>query len=66
MHDAIRSFASTTLLVAAGLLIPLAGDAQEVPKELRPLNPNYEILYLDRAHPGRIIGVMVEHRRYRR
>jgi len=36
MYKAIRAIASTTLLVAAGLLIPLASPAQEVPKELRP------------------------------
>lgn len=34
--------------------------------ELRPLNASYETLQFNRANPGKIIGVVVEHRSYRR
>lgn len=34
--------------------------------ELAPLNDDYPTIIMDDAHPGRVIGVMVEHRRYRR
>ncbi len=33
--------------------------------ELVPLNPDWPTLVVDSDHPGRIIGTMVEHRRYR-
>ena len=34
--------------------------------ELTPLNPDWPTLMIDRDNPGRIVGTMVEHRRYRR
>lgn len=34
--------------------------------ELKPLNPDWPTLVIDRDHPGHIVGTMVEHRRYRR
>jgi SOS-response transcriptional repressor LexA len=34
--------------------------------ELKPLNPDWPTLAIDRNHPGHIVGTMVEHRRYRR
>jgi SOS-response transcriptional repressor LexA len=34
--------------------------------ELAPLNDDYPTYVIDSAHPGRILGVMVEHRKYRR
>lgn len=34
--------------------------------ELVPLNDDWPTLHIDSAHPGRIIGTVVEHRRYRR
>ncbi|MDX1422295.1 MAG: XRE family transcriptional regulator [Kiloniellales bacterium] len=34
--------------------------------ELKPANPDWPSLTMDRKNPGRIIGTMVEHRRYRR
>jgi len=34
--------------------------------ELAPLNEDYPTYTLDAEHPGRILGVMVEHRAYRR
>lgn len=35
--------------------------------ELKPLNTDeFKVLKLDKATPGKIVGVMVEHRRYRR
>lgn len=34
--------------------------------ELVPLNPDWPTLVIDRDNPGRIVGTMVEHRRYRR
>jgi SOS-response transcriptional repressor LexA len=34
--------------------------------ELAPLNPDYPTISVNSAHPGRIIGTMVEHRTYRR
>lgn len=34
--------------------------------ELVPLNDDYPTLTIGSEHPGRIVGVMVEHRRYRR
>ncbi|RMH46424.1 MAG: SOS response transcriptional repressor [Gammaproteobacteria bacterium] len=34
--------------------------------ELVPLNDDYPTLTIDAEHPGRIIGVEVEHRKYRR
>lgn len=34
--------------------------------ELVPLNPDWPTLIIDRDNPGRIVGTMVEHRRYRR
>jgi len=37
MHKAIRAFASASLFLAAGFLISLPANAQEVPKELQPL-----------------------------
>lgn len=33
--------------------------------ELRSSNPNLPTLLIDRKNPGRIVGTMVEHRRYR-
>jgi len=33
--------------------------------ELVPLNPDWPSLLIDAGHPGRIVGTMVEHRRYR-
>lgn len=41
---------------------------QKSPKEveLLALNPNYETLVLNARNPGRIVGVVVEHHRYRR
>ena len=33
--------------------------------ELRSSNPNMPTLLIDRKNPGRIVGTMVEHRRYR-
>lgn len=38
---------------------------QIVAINLRPLNSRYPVLRLDRKNPGRIVGVMIEHRRYR-
>lgn len=32
--------------------------------ELVPLNPDHPTLTIDRKHPGHIVGVVVEHRRY--
>jgi SOS-response transcriptional repressor LexA len=34
--------------------------------ELAPLNDDYPTYMIDAEHPGRILGVMVEHRKYRR
>lgn len=34
--------------------------------ELAPLNPDYPSLFISARSPGRIVGVMIEHRRYRR
>lgn len=34
--------------------------------ELAPLNTDYPTLIIDEKRPGRIIGTMIEHRRYRR
>ena len=34
--------------------------------ELSPLNDAWPRLVIDRDHPGRVVGVMVEHRSYRR
>lgn len=34
--------------------------------DLLPLNPDWPSLTIDRDNPGRIVGTMVEHRRYRR
>ncbi len=34
--------------------------------DLVPLNPDWPTLTLDEDNPGRIVGTMVEHRRYRR
>ena len=34
--------------------------------DLVPLNPDWPTLTLDESNPGRIVGTMVEHRRYRR
>ncbi len=34
--------------------------------ELAPLNSDYPTLIIDERRPGRIIGTMIEHRRYRR
>jgi len=34
--------------------------------ELAPLNDDYPTYVIDSKHPGRILGVMVEHRKYRR
>lgn len=34
--------------------------------ELKPINPDLPTLLIDRNNPGRIVGTMVEHRRYRR
>ena len=33
--------------------------------ELRPLNDDFPSLFIDTKNPGRIVGTMVEHRRYR-
>ena len=43
-----------------------AGPAGTPRFELVPLNPDYPTINVDEANPGRIIGVMVEHRRGRR
>lgn len=40
-------------------------DGQPV-VELAPLNDDYPTLVIDAKRPGRIIGTMIEHRRYRR
>lgn len=34
--------------------------------ELVPTNPDWPTMMMDAAHPGHVIGTMVEHRRYRR
>lgn len=34
--------------------------------ELTPINPDYPPLHIDAANPGKIIGTMIEHRRFRR
>jgi SOS-response transcriptional repressor LexA len=34
--------------------------------ELKPVNPDWPTLMIDQDNPGRIVGTMVEHRRYRR
>jgi len=34
--------------------------------ELLPINPDWPTLMLDADHPGRIVGTLIEHRRYRR
>jgi SOS-response transcriptional repressor LexA len=34
--------------------------------ELTPLNDDYPTYVIDSEHPGRLLGVMVEHRKYRR
>lgn len=34
--------------------------------ELVPVNPDWPTLMLDADHPGRVIGTLIEHRRYRR
>jgi SOS-response transcriptional repressor LexA len=34
--------------------------------ELKPMNPDWPTLIIDRNNPGHIVGTMVEHRRYRR
>ena len=34
--------------------------------ELVPLNPDWPVLVIDASNPGKIIGTMVEHRRYRK
>jgi len=34
--------------------------------ELTPLNPDYPTLTINSKNPGRIVGTMIEHRRYRR
>jgi SOS-response transcriptional repressor LexA len=34
--------------------------------ELKPVNPDWPTLMIDRDNPGHIVGTMVEHRRYRR
>lgn len=34
--------------------------------ELAPLNTDYPTLFIDEKRPGRIVGTMIEHRRYRR
>src|SRR5690606_16766978 len=34
--------------------------------ELTPLNPDYPTLVVSSKNPGRIVGTMIEHRRYRR
>lgn len=42
-----------------------ADDGDDV-VELMPLNPDWPALMIDADNPGRILGTMVEHRRYRR
>ncbi|MFN4281180.1 MAG: LexA family protein [Alphaproteobacteria bacterium] len=34
--------------------------------ELVPVNPDWPTLMLDADHPGRVVGTLIEHRRYRR
>jgi SOS-response transcriptional repressor LexA len=46
---------------------PRGSDAAGQPViDLVPLNEDWPVLHIDAANPGRIIGTMVEHRRYRR
>lgn len=46
---------------------PRGADANGQPViELVPLNDDYPTLIIDAAHPGRIVGTMVEHRRLRK
>ena len=48
-------------------LRPRGTDAAGQPViDLVPLNEDWPVLHIDAANPGRIIGTMVEHRRYRR
>lgn len=34
--------------------------------ELLPVNPDWPTLMIDADHPGRVVGTLIEHRRYRR
>ena len=46
---------------------PRGNDAQGQPViELVPLNEDWRILRMDTSRPARIIGTVIEHRRYRR
>jgi SOS-response transcriptional repressor LexA len=46
---------------------PRGSDAAGQPViDLVPLNEDWPVLHIDAANPGRIVGTMVEHRRYRR
>jgi SOS-response transcriptional repressor LexA len=46
---------------------PHGSDAAGRPViDLVPLNEDWPVLHIDAANPGRIVGTMVEHRRYRR
>lgn len=46
---------------------PRGADAGGHPViDLVPLNEDWPVLRIDAANPGRIVGTMVEHRRYRR
>lgn len=46
---------------------PRGNDAQGQPRiDLVPLNEDWPVLRIDAETPGRIVGTVVEHRRYRR
>jgi SOS-response transcriptional repressor LexA len=46
---------------------PRGADAEGRPViDLVPLNEDWPVLRIDAARPGRILGTLVEHRRYRR
>lgn len=46
---------------------PRGEDADGYPVvELAPLNPDYPTLTMNVSNPGRVVGVMIEHRRLRR
>lgn len=42
------------------------GETDRAVIELAPLNPDWPTLMIDRDNPGRVVGTMVEHRRYRK
>jgi transcriptional regulator with XRE-family HTH domain len=46
---------------------PRGNDADGEPViELAPLNDDYPIYQISSSHPGRVVGTMVEHRKFRR